>query len=164
MIARSFTWWHAAGLFLIANLISALPAGYAGDSVFYNSFARPALAPPDWAFAPAWLMLNITSLIALHRIANGPHGQGRTGFIASEALGWALFASFTTLYFLLQSPMLGAINTALGLVAALVSLGFASRLDRTAAILILLRAAWLLLATYVSVWVAANNADPLFAG
>lgn len=164
MIKHKFTWWHAAGIFLAVNLISALPVGFGGDPSFYNSFARPAVAPPDWAFAPAWLVLNITSLIALHRIANGPPSPDRSWFLVSEALGWVLFAAFTTLYFLLRSPILGAIDTSLGLVAAMVSLRLASRLDRTAAMLILLRAAWLLLATYVSTWMALNNADPFFAG
>lgn len=35
-------------------------------------------------------------------------------------------------------------------------------IDRRAAGLVLLRVLWLALATYVSVWVALNNADPLF--
>ena len=43
-------------------------------------------------------------------------------------------------------------------------LGLAAPLDRRTAWLSLPRIGWPLLATYVSEWVALNNADPLFAG
>jgi translocator protein len=162
MTEKKFRWWHAAVILVAANIISVLPAGYAGDKIFYNSFVRPPVAPPDWAFAPVWLFLNITSLIALYRIANRTHSPQRGWFISSEAIGWILFAAFTTVYFLLRSPILGAVDTVLGLVAALVSLAIALRMDRLAAILISLRVAWLLLASYVSTWVAVHNIDPFF--
>lgn len=160
MVENRFKWWHAALIFIAANAVSALPAGFAGDSLFYNSFARPAAAPPDWSFAPIWLVLNVTSLLALYRIANSPQRRERSWFLTSETIGWILFAAFTTVYFLLRSPVLGALDTVLGLGAAAASLVFAMRIDRTAAALIGLRVAWLLLASYVSLWIAMNNVDP----
>jgi tryptophan-rich sensory protein len=163
MTQRPFKWWHAALILVAANIVSAVPAGYGGDKIFYNSFARPAGAPPDWAFAPVWLFLNITSLIALYRIANSPASNYRSGFLVSETIGWILFAAFATVYFLLGSPVLGAIDAVLGLAAAVTSLVLSLRIDRTSALLIGFRMTWLLLASYVSVWIAANNADPLFA-
>lgn len=163
MIKNGFRWWHALLILLVANVVSALPVGYAGDKIFYNSFARPALSPPDWSFAPVWLALNITSLIALYRIANSPSSKCRSWFLISETIGWILFAAFTTVYFLLRSPLLGAIDTVLGLAVAFVSVVLAFRIDRTAAFLIGLRVAWLLLASYVSVWIALNNFDQFFA-
>jgi translocator protein len=162
MTANGFRWWHALLILIAANIVSALPAGYAGDKIFYNSFTRPTLSPPDWMFAPIWLMLNITSLVALYRIANSPKSKNRTWFLISEAIGWVLFAAFTTVYFLLRSPVLGALDTVLGLAVALISVVLAFRIDRMAALLIGLRVAWLLLASYVSVWIALNNVDPLF--
>jgi tryptophan-rich sensory protein len=71
-----------------------------------------------------------------------------------------LFAAFTTLYFLLHSPVLGAVDTIAGLVVGLVSLACASQLDRAAAGFILLRVLWLVLASYVSVYIALSNQDP----
>lgn len=67
-----FRWWHAALILVGANALSALPAGFGGDFAFYNAFRQPPIAPPDWAFAPVWLFFNVTSLFALHRIANPP--------------------------------------------------------------------------------------------
>jgi tryptophan-rich sensory protein len=163
MTTNKFHWTHAVGIFIAANIVSALPAGYAGDKIFYNNFKLPSVAPPDWAFASVWLLLNATSLVALYRIANQPPGADRRWFLISEALGWVLFAAFTTLYFLLRSPVMGAIDTVLGLATAATSFMLALRLDKPAALLIGLRVGWLLLASYVSVWVAMNNVDPFFS-
>jgi benzodiazapine receptor len=156
-----FRWWHAALILVGANAISALPAGFGGDFAFYNSFRQPAIAPPDWAFAPVWLFLNVTSLIALARIATAPaRAPTRTLFLWSEGVAWVLFAAFTTVYFLLHSPVLAAVDTVAGLLAGLVSLVCAFRLDRLSAGFILLRVLWLVLATYVSLFVALSNPDP----
>lgn len=159
-----FRWWHATLILLAANAVSALPAGFGGDFAFYNAFRQPAVAPPDWAFAPVWLVLNVTSLVALSRIANAPErSTSRLVFLWSEGMGWVLFSAFTTLYFLLHSPLLGAVDTVAGLVVGLVSLVSACRLDRLSAGFIALRVLWLFLATYVSLFVALSNPDPFFA-
>ena len=160
---RRFRWWHAALILVMVNAISVLPAGYNGDEAFYNNFQLPAIAPPDWLFAPMWLFLNVTSLIALARVANAPN-QTKTNvaFYVLEGVGWVLFAIFNTLYFGLGSPALGAIDTAAGLLVGVASFACCLAVDRRAGWLILPRVLWLVLATYVSVWVALNNADPFF--
>ncbi len=155
-----FRWWHGVLIFVAANATSALPAGFGGDFAFFNAFRQPDVAPPDWAFAPVWLFLNVTSLLALHRVANAPVPSARrTVFLWSEGVGWVLFAAFTTVYFLLHSPVLGAADTIAGLGAGLVSLACAVRLDRLSAGFILLRVLWLALASYVSLYVALSNPD-----
>lgn len=164
-LRRAFPWWYAVIIFVVANAISILPAGYNGDEVFYNNFQRPSIAPPDWLFAPMWLFLNITSLIALWLVANSQSFTSRHRlFMVLESIGWVLFAIFNTVYFWMGSPVLGAIDTAAGLVVGVASLAVCLRLNRRAALLIFFRILWLLLATYVSVYVALNNADPFFAG
>jgi translocator protein len=161
---RTFPWWYAVIIFVVANAISILPAGYNGDEVFYNNFVQPTIAPPAWLFAPMWLFLNITSVIALWMVANSQAFTARHRlFIVLEFIGWVLFAIFNTLYFWMQSPILGAIDTALALVVSLISLAICWTIHRRAALLILLRVLWLLLATYVSVYVAFNNVDTFFA-
>ncbi|WP_094556930.1 TspO/MBR family protein [Synechococcus sp. 1G10] len=158
-----FKRWHALIILAVGNAISALPAGFGGDFAFYNAFRQPNLAPPDWAFAPVWLVLNVTSLVALSRISNAPvRSLGRTVFLWSEGVGWVLFSAFTTVYFLLHSPVLGAVDTVAGLITGLLSLVCAWRIDHLSASFIALRAVWLLLATYVSMFVALSNPDPFF--
>jgi translocator protein len=163
MNSKPFRWWYAFIIFLLANLLSAIPAGYNGDKAFYNNFHQPAIAPPSWLFAPMWLFLNVTSLISMYRVANLPSSAARTRFLISEAIGWVLFSAFTTLYFLMKSPVLGAVDTVLGLLIAMYSIAQVKQLDQRATLYICLRLAWLCLASYVSVWVALNNTDELLA-
>lgn len=58
--------------------------------------------------------------------------------------------------------MLGAVDTGLGLVVTGLSLAVSYRIDRMAALNVLPRFLWLLLATYVSAYVALYNHDPFF--
>jgi tryptophan-rich sensory protein len=160
---NSFRLWYAVIIFIIANLVSALPVGFVGDKVFYNNFEQPQFSPPDWLFAPMWFFLNITSLIALSIVANSSEGTvRRRAFLILEAIGWVLFAIFTTLYFWMRSPILGAVDTVAGLAVGFASLVYCSGIDRRAAFFILLRVLWLCLASYVSVYIAFHNTDGFF--
>ena len=159
---KKFTVYHAIGIFIIANLISFLPAGFNGNEVFYNSFKLPAVAPPSWLFPPAWFFNNVTSLYALYKIANLEASAERRGFLVAEAITWVLFAIFTTVYFGLKSPILGAIDTALALVFTIVSLILAFKLSKAAFWGILPRFLWLALATFVSIYAAIINRDEFF--
>lgn len=162
--SRVFLWWHAVVIFVIANLISALPAGYGGDKIFYNNFEQPPFSPPDWLFAPMWLFLNITSLIALSIVANSPErSTRRRAFLILEGVGWLLFANFTTLYFLMRSPILGAVDTVSALAVGFASLACCAGISQRATFFILPRVLWLCLASYVSVYVAVHNADKFFS-
>lgn len=155
-------WYHAVAIFLIANGISGLPAGLGGDFDFYNELRLPSVAPPGWVFAPMWFFLNVTSLVALVRVANAPGpAASRSIFLVSEILGWVLFSVFTTAFFFFRSTVLGAVVTVTSLLLAVISVGSGWKVDRSASGLIMLRVLWLLLASYVSVYVAVHNADRL---
>ena len=156
-----YRWWHAALVGLGANAASAAPFGYNGDEAFYNDLDKPPGSPPDWAFAPAWAVNNLTTLWSNLRVANLPAGTpGRRTALALEGASWGLFASFTSLYFGLRSPTLGAANTVAGLATTAASVAVTARLDRKATWALAPRLAWLGLATYVSLGVARRNADP----
>ena len=71
-----------------------------------------------------------------------------------------LFAVFATVYFLLHSPGLGAVDTFVRLIVGLVSLACASRLERAATYFILLRVLWLALASCMPKYIALSNQDP----
>jgi tryptophan-rich sensory protein len=163
--APRFRWWHGAAILAAANAISFWPAGVLGDAAFYTGFRLPPFAPPDWLFAPLWLVLNITSLVALARVVNLEIAPSRRRqlVLVSEGVGWLLFAVFTTLFFWLHSPVLAAGDTVAGLLVAMVSVVAAAGVDRPAAGLISLRLLWLLLASAVAVSIALHNADPFLS-
>ena len=163
--APRFRWWHGGAILVAANAVSFWPAGVLGDAAFYTSFRLPPYAPPDWLFAPLWLVLNMTSLVALARVANLEIAPSRRRqlVLVSEGAGWLLFAVFTTFFFWLHSPVLAAADTVAGLLMAVVSVAAAAALDRPAAGLIGLRLLWLLLASAVAVSVALHNVDPFLS-
>ncbi len=157
---KRYRWWHAAAVGLAANAVSTAPFGYNGDEAFYNDLKKPPGSPPDWAFAPVWAFNNAITLWSNLRVANLPEGTpGRRAALCLEGASWGLFASFTTLYFGLRSPVLGAANTVAGLAATAASVAITARLDHKAAWALSPRLAWLGLATYVSICVALRNRD-----
>lgn len=160
--SRRYRWWHAAAVGGLANIASALPAGYNGDTGFYERLKTPPGAPPGWLFAPAWAVNNVLTLVSNLRVANLPQGTpGRRDALVSEAVSWGLFASFSALYFGLRSPTLGAANTVLGLATTTHGVIVTAHIDRTAAWLLAPRLVWLAYASYVSVATAVRSPDDL---
>lgn len=160
---RRYRWWHAAAVGALANLCSAIPAGYNGDEEFYARQVTPPGAPPGWVFAPVWAINNILTAYSNLRVANLPHDTpGRRTALASEAVSWGLFASFSGLYFGLRSPILGALDTVAGLAVTSHGVVATSRVDRKAAWLLVPRLLWLAYASYVSTGTALRSPDDLF--
>lgn len=156
-------WYHCVIIYVIANFIGFLPAGYNGDEAFYNSFSQPSVAPPDWIFAPMWFFLNVTSLIGLYKIMNGKEDyKYKNSIFWLEIIGWVFYAIFTTLYFGLKSPILGAVDTVLGLFVVIVVCIKTLKKSKVQFLYFLPRLLWLILASYVSLWVAINNKDIFF--
>ncbi len=157
-----YRWWHGAAVGAVANVASALPAGYNGDKSFYESQRTPPGSPPGWVFAPVWAANNALTLMSNLRIANLPADTPlRRKALVVEAANWALFSAFSGLYFGLRSPVLGAIDTAAGLVVTGYSVGITAKLDRRAAWALVPRLAWLGFATYVSTATAVKSPDAL---
>jgi translocator protein len=153
-------WWHCVIIYIVANVIALLPAGFNGNEAFYNSFLQPSIAPPDWLFAPMWFFLNITSLIGLYKIVNLPlDTKYRKEIIRLEIVSWIVYCTFTFLYFYLKSPILGAIDTFLGLVVTIPVVKMSYDISKVAFWNFLPRLLWLILASYVSIWIALHNKD-----
>ncbi len=157
-----YRWWHAAAVGAVANLASALPAGYNGDEDYYAELDTPPGSPPGWLFAPVWAVNNALTLWSSLRIANLPvETPGRRAALVSETVSWGLFASFSGLYFGLRSPVLGAVDTVAGLVSTTHGVVTVARLDRPAAWALVPRLAWLAYASYVSTGTALRSRDRL---
>lgn len=159
----AFEWYYCVIIYVLANFLSFIVAGFNGNEAFYNNFLQPSVAPPDWLFPPMWFFLNVTSLIGLYKIMNG---EEETSFKKSifrlEISGWVLYAIFTGLYFGLKSPILGTIDTVLGLIVIIIVCYKTYERTKTPFLFFLPRLLWLILASYVSVWIAINNKDVFF--
>lgn len=160
--ARHYRWWHAAPVGILANLASALPAGYNGDEDYYTRLRTPPGSPPSWLFAPAWAVNNLLTLASNLRVANlPPHTSGRREALTSEAVSWGLFSAFSGLYFGLRSPVLGAVDTVAGLAVTTHGVVATARVDRTAAYLLVPRLLWLAYASYIATGTAVRSRDDL---
>lgn len=161
-------WWHAAAVGVAANVASAIPAGYNGDSDFYEKqLRRPPGSPPGWVFAPVWAVNNVLTLWSNLRVANlAPVSDSaradRRHALRSEGVVWVLFAAFSSLFFGAKSPILGAADTVLGLAFTVHSVAKTRRLDRRAAWALIPRVVWLAFASYVSVLTAVRSPDRVF--
>lgn len=162
-IRRQYGWKRAAVLGIAANIASALPAGYNGDESYFARLRTPPGSPPGWVFAPAWAVNNILTLWSDLRIVNLPPGtRGRRSVLVSEGITWVLFAGFSSVYFGLRSPVLGAVDTVAGLATTAHATAATARIDRRAAWALVPRLIWLAYATYVSVGTALHSPDDLF--
>lgn len=160
---RRYTWFHAAIVGVAANIASALPAGYNGDESYFERLKTPPGSPPGWLFAPAWAILNVLTLWSNLRIANSPPSTpGRRSALTSEGVSWVLFAAFSSVYFGLRSPILGAVDTAAGFATTIHGVQATARIDRKGAWALVPRLIWLGYATYVSVGTAIRSPDDLF--
>ncbi|WP_165068730.1 TspO/MBR family protein [Marisediminicola senii] len=158
-----YTWIHAAALGIVANIASAVPAGYNGDETYYERLRTPPGSPPGWLFAPAWAVNNVLTLWSNLRIANtAPSTPGRREALVSEGVSWVLFAAFSGLYFGLRSPVLGAVDTVAGLATTIHGVRATGRIDRAAGWALVPRLIWLAYASYVSVGTAAKSKDDVF--
>ncbi|MFB0833672.1 TspO/MBR family protein [Arthrobacter halodurans] len=161
--APRWRWWHAAAVGVAANAIGSLPAGYRGDTSYFDRLNTPPGSPPGWLFAPVWAFNNAATLWSNLRVANlAPDTPDRRKALAYEGISWALFASFSGLYFGLRSPVLGAAVTVASLGATSASVAATSRIDPKAAWGLAPRLAWLGYASYVAVASALTNRDEFF--
>lgn len=159
-----YRWYHAAAFGVLTNLVSG--AGFAGasdDDYYDHTLVSPPFAPPSWAFAPVWAINNIGTLWhnreLLNMPADTPH---REAILRLQAANWALFATFSAVFFRLRSPILGATWTVASFILMLISAVLTRRISPRLLPGLATTVVWLTLASAVSVYIALRNRDPLF--
>lgn len=139
--------------------------GNAANNEFYNDLKQPIFAPPDWSFAPAWTLNNALAIWGLLRVLNMPKEKpGRAEFLYLQTAFWITFVGFNPLYFGLRSPILGAVDTNVGLFLTAASEYVALRRlkDTETALSQSTTLIWLALAAATANTVAAWNEDEFY--
>ena len=130
----------ALGVGAVASLITApaIPTWYAGLS-------HPAIAPPNWVFAPVWTTLYVLMAVAAWRVWK------QTGFRAAEmtayAVQLALNFAWNAIFFGLHRIGAALFEIAVLDLAVLATAVLFVRRDRLAGLLFAPYLAWVLLAT-----------------
>jgi len=148
-------------LSLVAAVLACEVVGASG-SVFttmgleswYPSLVRPALAPPNWVFAPVW-----TTLFALMGVGawlvwgelSGPDGPAARVALAAFVGQFVLNVAWSGAFFGLQSTFIGMIVITLLWVAIVATIAAFYRVDRRAAGLLVPYLVWVTFAGYLNV-------------
>lgn len=135
---------QSAGVIGSLFTVPAIPAWYAG-------LAKPALAPPNWIFAPVWTTLFLLMGIAAFLV-------WKKGLEKKEVrVGLALFliqlvlnALWSAVFFGLRNPGAALIEIAFLWTAILATMVVFIKVSRTAAVLLLPYLAWVTFASYLN--------------
>lgn len=117
--------------------------------IWYAALRKPALNPPDWIFAPVWIILYIFMAFAGWRfweIKTPDRNRLRFLFVAQLILNGA----WSFLFFGLRNPFIGLMDIMLLWACLLVLTLGAWRTERTAGFLLIPYLTWVSFATYLN--------------
>ncbi|HEY0602164.1 MAG TPA: TspO/MBR family protein [Herpetosiphonaceae bacterium] len=163
-VPQHYRWWHGLAFGLAANAISGLSLGRRRqDQRYYESLRQAPFAPPSWAFGPAWTINNISVLWGNLRLLNiGEDTSHRRTLLWLQATSWAIYSTFSYVYFKQRSPILAFTWTGGMYVLTICSMLLASKIDRKIVLSLVTLLLWLSLATPVAAYQMIYNDDPLF--
>jgi tryptophan-rich sensory protein len=158
---KSLKWYHGIIFYIAINLLSGARLA---TREYLDSVGRPPFMPPDWAFAPVWIVLQIFMIVAgfklIQALTEEPHGDS---LLLSYSLLWAFFSMFSWFYFGLHSPILGFLTTFGMFLNNVFNLSSGFKLKNKAfAWLLTPLMIWLTLASAVAGWQMLYTPDELF--
>ncbi len=155
-------WYHGVLFYIAVNLLSG---GRLATRTYLDSVGRPPFMPPDWAFAPIWIVLQILMVVAGFHLLQQMKASQRQGKLLWCYIGlWSLFSMFSWFYFGLHSPILGFLTTFGMFLTNALNLWFGyQESDKRYAILLTPLMIWLTLATAISGWQLVYTPDEFFA-
>jgi translocator protein len=150
---------------LVASLAAALAAALIGGlatgssvATWYAALRKPAFAPPDWLFGPAWTVLYI--LMAMAAWVVWKRGLGTPGVglaLAVYLVQLVLNGAWSGLFFGLRSPLAGLLGIIALWLAILATIVLFFRVSTTAGILMLPYIAWVTFAAALNAAILKLN-------
>jgi benzodiazapine receptor len=142
---------------LAVELVGASGAIFTAQGLagWYDSLAKPALAPPNWVFAPVWTtlfaLMGVAVWLVWRRLAAEPPTDAR----ARLALGvfvvhFAVNLAWSAAFFGLQSATWGLVVIALLWLLIALTIWAFDRVDRRAAALLVPYLLWVTFAAYLN--------------
>lgn len=161
-IGSRLRWYHGILFYIAINLVSG---GRLATRAYLDSVGRPPFMPPDWAFAPIWIMLQVLMVIAGFQLLQKMQSSARQKTLFWCYVGlWSFFSVFSWVYFGLHSPILGFMATFGMFLTNALNLWYGyQEADKGYALLLTPLMVWLTLATAVSGWQLIYTPDEFFA-
>ncbi|AKH98237.1 TspO/MBR family protein [Halanaeroarchaeum sulfurireducens] len=124
-----------------------------GLSTWYPTLTRPAIAPPDWIFAPVWTVLFALMGVAVWlvwRKASGERAHAARLALALFAGHFVVNIAWSAVYFGLQSLRGGLVVIVVLWALIVATIGAFARVDRRAGLLLVPYLAWVSFAAYLN--------------
>lgn len=146
-------WWLAGFLFLVivpGSIIGVLTA----PGEWYQSLDKLPINPPNWIFAPVWLVLYVLMAIAGWRTFMRDRGSMQMKlWVGQQALNWLWSPMFFTLQLLWPAGVI--IITIAALIIAFILTSW--KVDRWAALCFVPYLAWVSFASLLNISIAVLN-------
>lgn len=151
----------AIGFCQIAGIIGSLFTTPA-IPVWYASLAKPALAPPNWLFAPVWLTLYTLMGISAYLVWESK-GNIKARNTAIEFFGAQLLLNvlWSYLFFGLGSPVLGFVGIVALWFFIFITMSLFYMISKKAAYLLIPYIVWVTIAAYLNYSIMMLNATGL---
>ena len=149
----------------IASIIICQSAGVFGSLVtfeaipgWYITLEKPFFAPPNWIFGPVWIILYYLMGVSLYIVWKDElKSKTRNVFFVVFAIQLILNALWSLLFFGLKSPLLGLIDILILDVMLVVTIFYAKRVSKYAAMLLIPYMVWIIIASVLNYAIMVLN-------
>ena len=149
----------------IASIIICQSAGVFGSMAtfeavpgWYITLEKPFFAPPNWIFGPVWIILYFLMGVSLYIVWKDElKSKTRNVFFVVFAIQLILNALWSLLFFGLKSPLLGLIDILILDVMLVVTIFYAKRVSKYAAMLLIPYMVWIIIASVLNYAILVLN-------
>ena len=142
---------QSAGIFGSLFTFEAVPD-------WYITLEKPFFAPPNWIFGPVWIILYFLMGVSLY-IVWKDELKSKTRYVFFVVFGIQLIlnALWSLLFFGLRSPLLGLIDILILDVILVVTIFYAKRVSKYAAMLLIPYMVWIIIASVLNYAIMVLN-------
>jgi len=142
---------QSAGIFGSLATFEAVPG-------WYITLEKPFFAPPNWIFGPVWIILYFLMGVSLYIVwENELKSKTRNIFFVVFGIQLILNTLWSSLFFGLKSPLLGLIDILILDVMLVVTIFYAKRVSKYAAMLLIPYMVWIIIASVLNYAIMVLN-------
>lgn len=123
---------------------------------WYPYLDKPAITPPAWVFPVAWGIIYVLSGISSGLVWNRT-GTHRRELVMLWGIQQGINFLWSIMFFKLMNPLLGLITIIILDILVIWYIARTWNIERTSSLLFIPYALWLILATYLNVYIWLNN-------